>query len=247
VLVVATADFEAYHGLVSELRDRGVTFTTIEPDGTLPAEASVIVTTGSDDLAALEVDDLPVIVADPADPRSAVDRALAHHRDGAGRTVVGVDPGSKPGVAVLNDDQVVAAFQVPLAEVAAVVQEEVADGVDPVVRIGDGARTIGARIVDELEGVRVELVDETGTTPHLGTGARGMGDVLAAVNIARLEGEVTETVDIEPTAGEVRVVQNRSRERTGTETLPRTLARAVARGDLTLEEAIARHREEDTS
>lgn len=31
VIVVATADFELYHGVVTELRDRGVTFTTIEP------------------------------------------------------------------------------------------------------------------------------------------------------------------------------------------------------------------------
>lgn len=247
MLVVATTDFEAYHGLVSELRDRGVTFTTIEPEGPLPEEASVLVTTAADDLSDLDLAEVSVVLADPSDARAAVDRALAHHRDGEGRTVVGIDPGTKPGIAVLVDGQVLAAFQVPLAEAAAVVDREVADAVDPVVRIGDGARTIGARLVDELEGVRIELVDETGTTPHLGTGARGMGDVLAAVNIARLEGEVTETVDIEPTAGEVRVVQNRSRERTGTETLPRTLARDVARGELTLDEAIARHREDDTS
>ncbi|ELY81336.1 hypothetical protein C487_03653 [Natrinema pallidum DSM 3751] len=29
VIVVATTDFEVYHGVVNELRDRGTTFTTI--------------------------------------------------------------------------------------------------------------------------------------------------------------------------------------------------------------------------
>jgi hypothetical protein len=33
----------------------------------------------------------------------------------------------------------------------------------------------------------VELVDETGATPYLGTGARGVRDILAAVNIAQIE------------------------------------------------------------
>ena len=36
MIVVATADFEVYHGVVNELRDRGVTFTTLEPDEELP-------------------------------------------------------------------------------------------------------------------------------------------------------------------------------------------------------------------
>jgi hypothetical protein len=44
VIVVATADFEVYHDVVGELRDRGVAFTTVEPDEPLPAETSVVVT-----------------------------------------------------------------------------------------------------------------------------------------------------------------------------------------------------------
>jgi len=83
------------------------------------------------------------------------------------------DPGERPGIAVLSGDTVVAAFQVPAAKAAEEVRREVEDAVDPVVRIGDGARLVGARLVDDLTDVPVELVDETGTTPYLGTGARG--------------------------------------------------------------------------
>ncbi len=87
-------------------------------------------------------------------------------------------------------------------------------------------------------------MDETGTTPYLGRGARGMDDVLAAVNIARLEGEVVHERSFEPTAGELDVIKQRSRERSEeNRTITEALARRVATGDLTLDEALERHRE----
>ncbi|PSQ59887.1 MAG: hypothetical protein BRD23_03295 [Halobacteriales archaeon SW_9_67_25] len=36
MIVVATADFELYHELVTALRERGVEFTTVEPDDGVP-------------------------------------------------------------------------------------------------------------------------------------------------------------------------------------------------------------------
>ena len=112
-------------------------------------------------------------------------------------------------------------------------------------RIGDGARLRGASIVDDLEDLTVELVDETGTTPSLGSGARGMGDVLAAANIARLSGERIETRDVEPTAGEIETIKHRSREASnGDRTIDEALARRVARGELSIEEALDEHRSE---
>jgi hypothetical protein len=243
VIVVATDDFEVYHGVVNELRDRGVTFTTVEPDEEFPAETTMVVTADGEDPAVPE--GAPVVHADSDDPRRAVDEVLATLRGGGGRTVVGVDPGERPGVAVLSGETVVAAFNVPLSDAAAVVEQEVEDAVDPLVRVGDGARIQGAKIIDDLEDVPVELVDETGTTPYLGTGARGMGDVLAAVNIARLAGERVESRTIEPTAGELQRIKDRSREESETNrAIDETLARRVAAGELTIEEALVEHREE---
>jgi len=243
VIVVATDDFEVYHGVVNELRDRGVTFTTIEPDEEFPAETTVVVAADREDPAVPE--DTPVVHADPENARRAVDEVVAILRGGSGRTVVGVDPGERPGIAVLSGEMVVTAFNVPLADTAAVVEREVEDAVEPLVRIGDGARIQGSKIIDDLEDVPVELVDETGTTPYLGTGARGMGDVLAAVNIARLEGERVESRTIEPTAGELQRIKDRSREASETNrAIDERLARRVAAGELTIEEALAEHRED---
>jgi hypothetical protein len=241
VIVVATADFEVYHGLVNELRDRGATFTTVERDAPLPAGTEVVVTADGEGVPGEE----PVahVEADPEDPREAVERALALLRGGDGRTVVGVDPGQRPGVAVVVDGVVTAAFHVPLADAVETIREEVAGEPDALVRIGDGARVEGSKILNELAAVTVELVDETGTTPYLGTGARGMGDVLAAVNIAGIEGEVVEHREVDPTQGELDVIKTRSRDRSEhNRAIDDALARRVARGDLTIDEALAAHR-----
>ena len=240
MIVVATADFEVYHGAVTELRDRGVTFTTIELDDDVPEEMTVIVSATDEEPP--NPDAVPVVRVDPDDPRRAVDEVVAILRGKSGRTVVGVDPGDRPGVAVLSGDIVIATFHVPLVDAAEVVREEVEDAVDPLVRVGDGARLQGAKIIDDLEAVPVELIDETGTTPYLGTGARGMGDVLAAVNIARLDGERVESRTIEPTTGELRRIKDRSREASeANRAIDETLARRVALGELSIDEALEEH------
>jgi len=241
VIVVATADFEVYHDVVAALRDRQVAFTTVEPGESLPADASAVIVGPGEDREA----DVPVIEAAPDGARAAVDTALGRRADDDS-VVVGIDPGTKPGIAVLTDDTLVAAFQVPLEDAAEVVHREVEGATEAVVRIGDGARLRGSRLIDELADVRVELVDETGTTPYLGTGARGMGDVLAAVNIARRPGEPIEGRTIEPTEGELRAIQERSRrESDRNRTIPASLAREVATGERTMDEALAAHEEDE--
>lgn len=237
MIVVATDDFELYYGAVEALRDRDVRFTTVEPGAEPPDDARVALV-GPED----EHPEVATVRADPADPRRAVEAAVGVLRGDDGRTVVGVDPGERPGVAVLSGDTVVAAFQLPAEKVADRVAEEVADAADPLVRIGDGARLRGAKIVDDVD-APVELVDETATTPHLGAGARGMGDVLAAVNIARREGDRIEERNVEPTAGEIQLIKNRSRERSENDrAIDEELARRVAAGELTVAEALERHR-----
>nr|WP_272904707.1 hypothetical protein [Halobacterium sp. TGN-42-S1] len=221
------------------MRDRDVAFTTVEPGDPLPAGTDVVVAASDDDVDV----DVPVVRADPGRERLAVERALSRLRGDATGTVVGVDPGTQPGVAVLRGGMVVAAFQVPVEDAAEVVHDEVAGDEDAVVRVGDGARMAGARIIEDLGDATVELVDETGTTPHLGSGARGMGDVLAAVNIALTPGEAVEGRSVEPTEGEIEVVKARSREASEeNRTITADLARRVAAGQLTLEEALAEHR-----
>jgi hypothetical protein len=252
VIVVATDDFEVYHEVVTELRERGIDCTTVEPGEQLPAKTDAVVTTSDDDLDSADTPDgtndrtdaVPVIHADPGAPREAVEKAVAALRNGGGRRIIGIDPGEKPGIAVLDGEVVVATFHVPPEQVPAVVAEETENATDPLVRIGDGARLVGARLIEDIDDVPVELVDETGTTPYLGAGTRGIGDVLAAVNIARMEGEPIDSRDVQPTEGELQRVQERSREESEhNRTISIELARRVALGELTMDEALDEHRE----
>lgn len=251
MIVVATADFELYHDLLAELRARDVEFTSVQPGDPLPERTTVLLTGEGDDVDEFDADaldaDVETVRAAAGEARAAVEEAVTVLRGDAGRTVVGIDPGPNPGIAVLSGGLVVAAFRVPVADAADVVLDELEDAPDPVVRVGDGARRHGTRIVEDLAtaGVTVELVDETGTTPHLGTGVRGLDDVLAAVNVARIEGDVVESRSFEPTAGELQDIKTQSRKRSGeNRAITEELARRVARGQLTLDEAIEEHREE---
>lgn len=245
MLVVATEDFELYHEVVTGLRERDVSFRTREPGEAFPAGTDVVITSEGEGVNPPERATL--IRGTAEDPRAAIEQALVKLRGGAGRTIVGIDPGEQPGIAVLSGDVVVATFQVPPTEVADIVAEETESATDPLVRIGDGARLIGARLIDELD-VPVELVDETGTTPYLGTGTRGLADIVAAINIARTPGEPIESREIEPTEGELQTIQERSRDRSeDNRAIDTALARRVADGELTIAEALAIHREDERS
>ncbi len=240
MIVVSTADFEVYHEVVGELRDRNVRFTTTEPGEGVPDDTTVAIVGPAD-----EKPPIPTVRATPNRSRQAVERALTLRRGEDGRTVVGIDPGDRPGIAVLSGETIVAAFHVPIEDAVDVVERELEDATDPLVRIGDGARLRGNRIIDALEDVPIELVDETGTTPYQGAGVRGMDDVLAAVNIARSKGERIESREIEPTSGEIKRVQSRSREESEDgRTIDGDLARKVALGELSMAEALRRHRDQ---
>ncbi len=241
MIVVATEDFELYHDLVNGLRQRQLEFTTIQVGQSVPADARVLVM-GEDDPRPEEVD-VPILRGSPDESRQLIDEAVERLSEIDGRTVVGVDPGSYPGIAVLRGNRVASAFQVPMEDAVARIEAEVGDDPNAIVRIGDGARLRGAKLINELD-VPVELVDETGTTPYIGTGANGAGDLLAAVNIASRPGELVDNREIEPTRGELSSIKRNSRELSQeNREITTDLARRVAAGELTLEEALERHGE----
>lgn len=243
VIVVSTADFELYHDAVAELRDREIEFTTVRP-GEDPPERTAVVVTGEDESVETPAG-VDVVRGSGESARATIEEAIALLRGEGGRTVIGIDPGEEPGIAVLAGEMVVATFQVPPERVADIVHREAEDAPDPLVRIGDGARLIGARIIDDIEGIPIELVDETGTTPYMGTGVRGVADILAAVNIARMEGERVDEREIEPTTGELQRIQQHSRELSEeNRTIDAELAHAVAVGELTIREALAEHEQD---
>ncbi|NOR60398.1 MAG: hypothetical protein GQ469_07195 [Methanosarcinales archaeon] len=184
------------------------------------------------------------------DPVSTINAALKllNGKNDINQVVIGIDPGKNPGVVVLEDGQVSEVHHVPARDVPGLVRQilENYPGKDIVIRIGNGARLVRTQLINSIldMGANVEVVDETGTSPSMGHGIHSfeMSDIIAAINIARLKGTRATKQEIEPSMGEIKRIQEYSREHSnGKTSIPRDLARKVAKGEMTMEEAIEKH------
>ena len=161
------------------------------------------------------------------------------------KIIIGIDPGKYSGIAVIGDGMVISVHQVSVGGIDKIIRDILSEKStqDVVIRIGHGARLVSTQIINALLklGVPVELVDESFTTPSLGKGVRSqISDIVAAINIANLEGVPIDKKQIEPSRKEILLVQDWSRERSnGRSTISRRLARQVAKGELTKDEAIS--------
>ncbi|CAJ36093.1 hypothetical protein [Methanocella arvoryzae] len=234
--------------MVAELKNRKVQFVTLRLHEAIPPSVKVVITTAEEaDTVAWEGEH--TIIYD--DPVSTVSRAI-YAEKGYGpveEMIIGIDPGRRPGIAVLTGDIVVAVHQVSVTEVEPLIRKIIRDyrPNSVLVRIGHGARLVTTQITNSLlqAGLRVEMVDESGTTPHIGRDVHThtLRDIIAAINIARIKGVPVGKREVEPSKGEIRVIQEASRSMSsGRATIPRYLARQVARGEITIDEAIAMHK-----
>jgi len=240
-LGVVTEDFSLYHDLVVRLKRRGVPFASLSPKDAVPDSVGVVITSPEE---ALRIHFRPV-VATRGDLEDAIDQALKalSGREGAERVAVGVDPGRRIGVATLADGAVVASAGCSTVDEAVnrvrlFLQRH--PGKRQVIRIGDGAPTVRDVLISRLQilGVPIEVVDERSTTEGV-----ELPDVQAAISIASAKGtRVLRAPRIALSEGEVKDIQRLSRIKSkGRFTIPRGLAREVAVGDLSLDEAVRRY------
>lgn len=236
-----------YHSIIEEARARKLSLLVLTPSQPVPASAGAVITTEGES-EAIDFSRENIIIADDR-PQATIDKALSLLSGwDFEQVIIGIDPGKFPGMAVLGDNKTISVHHVSVGEVCPLIKRIMHDYRDRkiLVRIGHGARLIRSQLINGILdlGLEVEMVDETGTTPHLGKGVHGqvISDIIAAINIAKMQGKSVGKQYIEPSQGEVRVIQEHSREYSnGRSTIPRMLARAVAKGELTLDEAVERH------
>ena len=219
----------------------------LSPIDRIPSNVAVIITT-EEESHNIDFNRERMIISDGR-AQACVDRAYSLlYAEEFDEIIIGIDPGKYPGIAVLGNGKTISVHHVSTGEVCPLIKKILREfeSKNVLVRIGHGARLVRSRLVNDMLdlGLHIEMVDETGTTPRLGRGVHGqvVSDIIAAINISRIKGKKVGKQFIEPSHGEVRVIQEHSREHSnGRSTIPRLLARAVAKGEMTLEEAVEQH------
>lgn len=232
-----TEDPRTYFGMLEVLREKGLKFVSLEPGEAVAANVGVVITTEAERHKV----SFDKIVTDP-DPDEAVTKAirLMNGERAIKNLVIGIDPGSRPGVAALGDGVVLSRSLAQSPEDVGKVVDDLVQGypaVNVLIRIGNGDRTNRNRIFNRLwdDGHRLEIVDERNTTTRSQT-----PDEDAAVEIAATPGyKPCKKQEISPCDGELRNIQRLSRlQSRGTLTVSKRLAEKVAIGEISLEQAI---------
>jgi len=238
---IFTEDFHFFYELVRRLKEQEEPFVSISLNGEVPPGVGVVITT-EEERKKLH---FPKIVTEK-DPERAIDTAKCMLVGGTKyhTIVIGIDPGKNTGLAMFGEGKLLVTETVRSTGKVAEVLEHFLHCLDyhkAVARIGHGDPTNRNRIMRSIWWLvdEIELVDETGTTQRTLA-----PDIDAAKRIAMARGRrIEEVPEVEPTAGELRDIQRLSRiESEGSVTISSELANAVAKGEMTLHEAVLSQR-----
>lgn len=240
---LVTRDPVLYGEIASFLRERHMPTVSLLPGQRIPARVVVVVTSAEE---APKVNFARVLVASSGD-LTALGVALreAMHEERAPHDLlVGIDPGPRPGYAVLAPTGAcLAEGVVESPEAVAALGRKLSRGFPRAhltFRVGTGDHLRRNRIVNALLplGAPVELANEEGTTLQ----GRRQNDSLAAKAIAATPGAPVRGQELlRITPGEVANIQRISREMSGgLFTIPRELATSVLEGGTSMGEALER-------
>ncbi|MEM0129137.1 MAG: hypothetical protein QXG65_03110 [Thermoplasmata archaeon] len=243
-VALVTRDPTLYGEIAAAIRERGVPCISLLPGQRIPERVAAVLTTPDEAAGVSHPRILPISEGfDRHSLWAAIGAALAPTPEAA-EIVVGLDPGPRPGYSVLAGDALIGEGILDSPEASVGFSERLEDRFPEHrirYRVGSGDPGPRNRIVNALlhRQRRVEIVDEQGTTPR---GHRRPRDMLAARRIARVAGRIVlAPLPVAVTEGEVRNLQRLSRLRSGGRlTISRSMAHRVARGEISLADALAR-------
>ena len=240
-MALITRDPRLYADLASALRERRIPTVSLLPGDRIPSSVAVVLTSPAEAGAISFPRVVPVSAgSDRAVLWAAVEGALLGVP--TQQLVVGIDPGPRPGYAVLSGNIPLAEGNLESPEAVGMFGRQLQrrfPEATVVFRIGSGDRTDRDRILNVVWALRrpVEIVDESGTTTR---GHPRPRDPASAERIARTPGQpVHEPSSVRVTPGEVANLQRVSREQSGGHfTIPKALAVQVLEGQLSLSDAL---------
>jgi hypothetical protein len=247
-LGVYTRDFSLYHDIINTLKKRKVAYVSLSSLDIIPRRIGVILTSQK------ELKEIPLAKKVAVDAYDSVEYAInlavqkLTGKELYSKTFIGIDPGERPGIAIVCDDILMQKIQVDSPEkVASEVKHFVRfyPSKETCIRIGHGSIINRNRIINSLIPlvIPIEIVDETRTTPAQQK-RRCVRDGEAAAAIALLSGgRVQSTLPIETSRGAIKNVQKQSRQLSeGRFTISEETALRVLRGELSLLEAIEKEK-----
>jgi len=248
-LGVYTKDFSLYHDIIKALKKRNISYVSLSSSENIPKRIGVILTSRKEMEVISREKTIAVDDFDSLD--HAIDLAMQKltGKELYATVFIGIDPGERPGIAVVGDSILLQKMQVNAPEsVAAEIRRlvKVYPSKKTCIRIGHGSIIARNRIINSLIPLQIpiEIVDETRTTPSQQKG-RIQRDLEAAAAIALLSGggRVQQSLPLESTRGAIRNVQRRSRQLTeGRFTISEKIALQVLKGEISLLEAIEKEK-----
>lgn len=229
-------------------------FYSLNYGDNIPSNVSVIITEKAKKAQNQNINFPQVIEAEYDTVEQSIEKAIIILKGYQGEfknIIISIDPGKKPGLAVVGDNSIIAIRHLGSPEdvVGAIVDITTTyRGRKVIIKVGNGGGIYRSRILksiqDELD-FPIMVVDERSTTPALGIKdyPSHVKDVVAAINIALKQGELLEEkVLLHPKPGEIKNIQNVSRIISGNITISRELAEKVAKGKISIEDAIEKQR-----
>ncbi|AIF69138.1 hypothetical protein PAP_03590 [Palaeococcus pacificus DY20341] len=244
-----TSDARVYYIASKVLKEYKIPFHSLKLDDKIPFDVEVVLTGEKD----VEEIDFPVkvIVRD----ENFIDELLIR-LEGRKRfktIYIGIDPGERPGVSVVGDNRIIEVYHLKNPNDVDTILELLEKYPTAKIKIGHGARrhrilTLKALAQVLGEDYPIILVNEKRTTPKIGgVEVSQVQDIVASINIALRDGVEVKISELlktkEPSKREIEHIKHKSRQLSGGKiTISSELAREVAKGNMSLNEAIEVHK-----
>ncbi|CAB50266.1 hypothetical protein [Pyrococcus abyssi] len=244
-VAIVTSDPRVYYIAARVLKEHKIPFYSLRINDEIPFDVEVVLTSEKD----FEKVKFPnkVIVRD----ENFIDELLLklEGRERFKTVFISIDPGERPGVSVVADNRVLEVYHLKNPKDVSVIIQLLEKYPGAKIKIGHGAKRHRILMLKSLAKVLGEdypiiIVNERGTTPRVGgVEAWAVQDIVASINIALREGRETTIRELikgdKVTKGEIENIKAKSRIISGGRiTISSELAREVALGNLSIEEAI---------
>lgn len=243
-LAIRTEDFRLSFKLIEKLRLKSLDFEVIDVKKMVPSENIIWFSSPSEILGYPSIGTPIPVEVDNIDSAilSAIFQLKGSHASVS--LVIGIDPGPYPGIAWLVDGAFCGILE--LTSIQDVIPNllklrGIADFEKITIRVGDGAPLIRDQIINDCISRNwvVEQVDEKKTSSGLIRNNHSISALRIAVNSGK---QIWQLRNITPTEGDIKYIQTESRKRSkGEFTISKAVAILVAKGELSMEEALEQH------